>query len=160
MVKNCNVAGCLIFEDSKLLLMEHTTLGVWIHPGGHIRKTETPGDAAMREVKEETGLDVDLIDCSETPLKLKGNKETVLPMPLMIVDEKVFNYPDNPRYKDNAHRHVLFLYLAKIKGKNRRLKMNFEAKRMGWFRKSELGKLKLFKAHREIYNYAFRKMPG
>jgi 8-oxo-dGTP pyrophosphatase MutT (NUDIX family) len=41
-----------------VLLLEHRRLGIWLQPGGHIDPDETPWDAALRESREETGLEV------------------------------------------------------------------------------------------------------
>ena len=38
-------------------------------PGGHIEPNETPAEAVVREVKEETGLDID----DFTPIEIDGN---------------------------------------------------------------------------------------
>ena len=43
----------------KVLLHRHAKLGKWLPPGGHIEQDETPPEAARREVKEETGLDIE-----------------------------------------------------------------------------------------------------
>jgi 8-oxo-dGTP pyrophosphatase MutT (NUDIX family) len=44
-----------------VLLLEHRRLGIWLQPGGHIDPGETPWDAALRESREETGLEVSFI---------------------------------------------------------------------------------------------------
>jgi 8-oxo-dGTP pyrophosphatase MutT (NUDIX family) len=41
-----------------VVLLEHKRLGIWLQPGGHIDSGETPWDAALRESREETGLEV------------------------------------------------------------------------------------------------------
>ncbi len=41
-----------------VLLLKHKRLGIWLQPGGHIDPGEMPWDAALRESREETGLDV------------------------------------------------------------------------------------------------------
>jgi 8-oxo-dGTP pyrophosphatase MutT (NUDIX family) len=41
-----------------VVLLEHKRLGIWLQPGGHIDPDETPWDAALRESREETGLEV------------------------------------------------------------------------------------------------------
>ncbi len=54
-------AGCLLVKDDKLLLVKRATepwLGSWYIPAGFVEVDETPRQAAEREVKEETGLDV------------------------------------------------------------------------------------------------------
>ena len=57
------VGTCIINED-KILFVLHTKLNLWLFPGGHIDPNETPDMAATREAKEETGLDVELIEFS------------------------------------------------------------------------------------------------
>lgn len=41
------------------VLHRHKRLGVWLQPGGHVDGDEDPGAGAVREVGEETGLDVE-----------------------------------------------------------------------------------------------------
>lgn len=40
----------------RALLIKHTRLGVWLPPGGEVEPGETPLEAAIRELREETGL--------------------------------------------------------------------------------------------------------
>ena len=35
-------ASALIIDNGKVLLLHHKKLGVWLYPGGHIEKNETP----------------------------------------------------------------------------------------------------------------------
>ena len=58
------VAACLIKKDSKYLLVQEgkpNIRGLWNLPAGHVDKGEQIETAAIREVKEETGFDVQLI---------------------------------------------------------------------------------------------------
>lgn len=50
-----------IVRANKVLLHRHKVLGIWLSPGGHIELDEDPNEAALREAKEETGLDVRLV---------------------------------------------------------------------------------------------------
>jgi 8-oxo-dGTP diphosphatase len=58
--------GVIIVKDRKVLLLkrvenrgpEYRFPGYWCIPGGHVELGETLEQAAIREVKEETGLDV------------------------------------------------------------------------------------------------------
>ena len=54
--KSC---GCIIIKDNKVLLIKQTK-GHWGFPKGHVEKNETEIETAIREVKEETNLDVEI----------------------------------------------------------------------------------------------------
>jgi 8-oxo-dGTP pyrophosphatase MutT (NUDIX family) len=42
-------------------LAYHRALGMWLPPGGHVEPNELPDDAAVREVREETGVVCELV---------------------------------------------------------------------------------------------------
>lgn len=52
----------LIIQDHNILLIQHTQLSTgrsyWVLPGGGIEAGETEGECVVREMKEETNLDV------------------------------------------------------------------------------------------------------
>lgn len=54
-----HVTGSAIVVGPRgVVLLEHKRLGIWLQPGGHIDPGESPWDAALRESREETGLEV------------------------------------------------------------------------------------------------------
>ena len=55
--KSC---GCIIIEDEKVLLIKQTK-GHWGFPKGHVEENETEFETAIREVKEETNIDVEIV---------------------------------------------------------------------------------------------------
>jgi 8-oxo-dGTP pyrophosphatase MutT (NUDIX family) len=48
-------AGGLVFFEERLVILKRFN-GVWLFPKGHIDPGETPETAALREVREESGL--------------------------------------------------------------------------------------------------------
>jgi len=53
--------GAVIFYQDRVLLVKrsnHPAKGMWAVPGGKIRAGETMQHALVREIKEETGLDI------------------------------------------------------------------------------------------------------
>lgn len=56
-----NYAGCIIQdENGGLLLQRRSDCGEWGFPGGMVEFGESVAEAAVREVKEESGLDVEI----------------------------------------------------------------------------------------------------
>ena len=56
-------AACAVVVDNegRLLLAKRTDNSLWTIPGGTMKPGETIAEAAVREVKEETGLDVEVL---------------------------------------------------------------------------------------------------
>lgn len=61
--KSC---GGIIFyktkQNTKILLVKNNNGRYWSFPKGHIEEGETEQETAVREIKEETGLDVTLVE--------------------------------------------------------------------------------------------------
>ena len=57
-VKSC---GCIVIENNKVLLIQQKK-GNWGFPKGRVEKNESECETAIREVKEETNIDVIIKD--------------------------------------------------------------------------------------------------
>jgi 8-oxo-dGTP pyrophosphatase MutT (NUDIX family) len=55
-------ASAFVVSSRGVILHLHRRLGIWVQPGGHVDKGETPEIAALRETSEETGLAVRHLD--------------------------------------------------------------------------------------------------
>ena len=103
-------ATVFIVADSKVLLHEHKKIGTWLPPGGHVEANELPNETALREIKEETGLDIDLIADEnfaeeEKFLALNDMRVKTVSRPWKVLLEKI----------TENHYHIDFIYLAKVK---------------------------------------------
>lgn len=60
----------ILDAQKRLLLVKHTVTdentSFWILPGGGLEENEYSWDAAIREVKEETNIDIDVLDLMYT----------------------------------------------------------------------------------------------
>jgi len=81
MKRNFTVATFVVTEQ-KVLLLYHRKLRKWLPPGGHIEPNELPDEAAVREVKEETGIDVELI--GERALPIETPRQLVIPQGIQV----------------------------------------------------------------------------
>ena len=52
------VAALAIMKNGKMLMGKRKDNGKWTNPGGHVEEGESPIDGAMREAKEEAGLEL------------------------------------------------------------------------------------------------------
>lgn len=55
--KSC---GTMCFNQNKILMVKHNK-GHWAFPKGHVEKNETEQETAIRETKEETGIEAEII---------------------------------------------------------------------------------------------------
>ena len=53
--------SALVVGPRGVVLLKHKRLGFWLQPGGHIDPGESPWAAALREAREETGLEVNFV---------------------------------------------------------------------------------------------------
>lgn len=56
-----SVMGIIYDPQSRVLLVRQTADGLWSTPGGVIEPDESPATAVVREVQEETGLEVNVV---------------------------------------------------------------------------------------------------
>ena len=75
--KSC---GCIIIDNNKVALVKEPE-GHWGFPKGHVEANETEIETAIREVKEEINLDVQidgLIKYEQTYITKKNTEKTVV----------------------------------------------------------------------------------
>jgi 8-oxo-dGTP pyrophosphatase MutT (NUDIX family) len=113
-------------------------------PGGHVEDNETPMDAAKREVLEETGLNIKILDLGVGKrIKDKNAKEP--PRPMAILLEKV-------PYKTGLHIHFDLIYLAKpTSRKTSRLKGD-ESNRFRWVGKEDVEGINTYENVKDLMN--------
>jgi 8-oxo-dGTP pyrophosphatase MutT (NUDIX family) len=92
-----------------VLLVFHNATGKWMFPGGHVDPDETPGEAALREVFEETGVHAFHFDCQ--PLHLPGMRWH--PSPWITAEIPAPAKPDRPgKPAEPAHAHIDLLFIG------------------------------------------------
>lgn len=50
-----------VVHNNHVLLHPHAKIGLWLPPGGHIDAPELPDEAAVREIREEAGIEIELV---------------------------------------------------------------------------------------------------
>ncbi len=91
----------------RLGLIRHPRFARMMLPGGHVEAGESPAEAALREVAEETGLPVRLVGPPAPPLP-PGYRPPRVAQPWWIVEYDV--PPDN--HLAAGHVHIDYLYVA------------------------------------------------
>jgi 8-oxo-dGTP pyrophosphatase MutT (NUDIX family) len=141
-----------IVDNEKVLLLFHKKLQKWLPPGGHIDPNETPQEAAVREAKEETGLDIELISFQKE-LNFDYFNANVLACPFACLRENIPAYKEEP-----AHEHIDFPFLAKPVSFNL-LKNDRETEGLKWFTLEEVIKLtadeEIFRETQDVVRFVF-----
>ncbi len=92
-----------VVHEGKVLVIHHRKLDRWLPLGGHIELDEEPEIAALREAKEESGLDVELLG-ERPPTTEPGTRALIAP-----------RFLDIHRISD-THEHIGLIYFARVKG--------------------------------------------
>ena len=91
-----------VVSDGQVLLIHHRKLDQWLPLGGHIELDEDPEQAAVREAREESGLEVELIG-ERPPTTSPGTRALIAP-----------RFLDIHRIND-THEHIGLIYWARPK---------------------------------------------
>ncbi|HLU45607.1 MAG TPA: NUDIX domain-containing protein [Natronosporangium sp.] len=99
-------ASAIVFDQQgQVLLIHHHKLGMWLYPGGHIDPNEDPAQAVVREVREETGVAVELVSAG-TPFTHPA--VVTHPVPFAILELPV---PHDPAV--GPHHHIDLVYVCR-----------------------------------------------
>jgi 8-oxo-dGTP pyrophosphatase MutT (NUDIX family) len=97
-----------VVQAGRVLMILHRRLGKWLPLGGHIELDEDPEQAALREGKEESGLDLELLG-ERPPTTGPGTRALISP-----------RFLDIHRISD-THEHIGMIYFARVRGGELRL---------------------------------------
>jgi 8-oxo-dGTP pyrophosphatase MutT (NUDIX family) len=89
-----------VVQNGKVLLIHHRALDKWLPLGGHIELDEDPEQAALREAREESGLEVELLG-ERPPTTGPGTRALIAP-----------RFLDIHRITD-THEHIGLIYWAR-----------------------------------------------
>jgi ADP-ribose pyrophosphatase YjhB (NUDIX family) len=127
-------ATTFVVHEDRTLLLHHRKLGMWLPPGGHIDLHELPNQAALREVREESGLEVELHNQGQVI-----GHVLMLPQPYCILLEDI----------SPGHQHIDLIYFARVSGGNL-AHAEREARAARWYSWEELGEPEIAEDIREL----------
>ena len=104
--RHFTVSGFVV-HAGRVLLHWHPKVRAWLPPGGHVDANEDPTEAVVREVQEETGLQVEVV---QTGARLELDYPTQVQPPFTIMIEDIHD-PD-----EGYHQHIDMIYFCRIEG--------------------------------------------
>jgi 8-oxo-dGTP pyrophosphatase MutT (NUDIX family) len=133
-----------VVSGGKVLLRKHDKYGIWLSVGGHIELDEDPNQAALREVKEEVGLDTELLQPENFKKSTQADiKELIAPL---------FSY----RHQVNdEHVHSVHVFFAT--SQSQKVKPESPSDKWHWFSEEELKKNK-YDLREQIQRYALEAL--
>lgn len=137
MIRHFTASAFVIDSQKRVLLLWHKKSQKWMPPGGHIDENELPEDAAVRECKEETGIDVEIVNETQDDLFAANPAEgRILRRPVFFLLETI---EARPAHNEPAHEHMDFVYLAKPIDETQTLTLaEHEGEELRWFTKEEV----------------------
>lgn len=116
--KSC---GAVVFDGDKILVIQQAA-GHWGFPKGHVEEGETEVETAIREIKEETNVDVE-------------------------INEK-FRYVEKYFPKEDVEKDVVFFVAQKIGGEN--IAQEEEVQNIVWVSCEEAMELLTFESSKNV----------
>lgn len=101
-----NTATGFVVHGNATLLHWHRRVQAWLPPGGHVEPNEDPVQAVLREVREETGLDVEVVPADRHGMRFATVERIEAPRTILVEDvhdEKV-----------GAHQHIDMIYYTRV----------------------------------------------
>jgi 8-oxo-dGTP pyrophosphatase MutT (NUDIX family) len=150
--KLCLTAAGVLIHDSKVLLVKHKKLGLWLAPGGHVEENELPHVAAEREFWEEAGVKVKAVSVAN---ELPSNDSEYVPNPFLTNLHWISkeNYENRLQSKDKEKRqstekwqrgceqHYCFIFMMKPVNDVNFKQNTEETDGIGWFAEEEINDL-------------------
>jgi 8-oxo-dGTP pyrophosphatase MutT (NUDIX family) len=102
------VAEAYVVHDGRVLLRKHDKYKQWFPVGGHIELDEDPPHAAIREAKEEVGLDIELVPAA--PFRNINDRMSFSDATELLAPRFM-----NRHHINKLHEHVAMVYFATSK---------------------------------------------
>lgn len=148
----CLTAAGFLVHHGKVLLVRHKKLNIWLAPGGHIEEGELPHEATEREVFEETGVKVQVVNVYET---INSTNNQYLPTPILVnlhwVSKETYETrlkssdPTKPHvtplWPRGCEQHLGYIYIVKAIGPIKIKEDPNETNGIGWFGREDLPNL-------------------
>lgn len=131
-----------VVHQGKVLLRKHDKYRLWLSVGGHIELDEDPNEAALREVREEVGLDVRLLG-EKLRVAEEGTEYRELVPPRFVNRHRI----------SDTHEHVTFVYFATADSDRVGNTSDEKSEEVKWFSRADLDDPK-YKLRDSIRQYA------
>jgi len=121
-IGHITASGWLVNHDfSKIFLIHHKKLNIWIQPGGHCDGNPNVLEVAIKEAQEESGI------------------TNIIPLSEKIFDIDIHQIPANK--KEAAHYHYDIRFLLQAKDADDALVKNDESHEIQWFEPKDFNAL-------------------
>lgn len=125
-------ATVYVVNNGATLLHSHKRQDLWLPPGGHVDRDELPHEAAIREVDEETGLEIDIVSDGQSISPPSSVQRLPVPMHMQLADIDTCE-------GEVAHQHIDLVFYARAKNREiQPMEGEVGAGKWEWFDPSEL----------------------
>lgn len=105
-IRHFTASAVVLDDEDRVLLVHHNKMGLWIYPGGHVDPNESPAEAAVREVAEETGIQAAVL----------GEPTFTHPAVVRHAAPWTIIEMDVTDTRNGRHRHIDFVYVCRARG--------------------------------------------